>query len=396
MAIHRHLSKTPFNVTTVAAHGGSQAQQMVAQHSIDSIFLDYKLPDIDGISLLKKLRAEGVSIPIIIMTGQGDEHIAVELMKAGATDYLTKDQLSPGCLERVLRSAFRLCQAEQHVLEAQRYLSHTNKLLQRQNRELERQRQQIEQQNLRLLESNRIKGEFLATINHELRTPLNSILGFSKILSYQTRNSLNNHQQKMLERIVSNGENLLHLVSDILDMSELEAHAVTLKPQSFNLPDLLQDILNSFAPLAEQKGLEITQQISLSHPLVFNDPVRLRQILVNLISNAIKFTERGRVNVAIQSPARNCIEISVHDTGMGISADQLETIFHPFHQVDQTTTRQFPGTGLGLTIAHSLVSLMEGFMTVTSEVGQGSTFQVSIPRDMVTPPIEMLGGKTNV
>jgi signal transduction histidine kinase len=387
LAICRHLAKAPFEVRVTAAQTGNQARQKVSQQTFDSIFLDYQLPDVDGIHLLRQLRTSGVIHPIIVLTGRGDEKIAVELMKAGATDYLTKDQLTPGGLIGRLRSALRVFRAEQRVLAAENHVSQTNALLRRQNLELDHQRQQIEQQNRCLLEATRIKSEFLATVTHELRTPLNAILGFSRVLQLQLRGPLTDYQSKMVERISTNGEKLLNLVSDILNMAKLETSRLRLNPQTFNLVDLLHDTLAGLRPLADQKGLTVTTHIALTHDLVFNDPTRLQQVLANLISNAIKFTQEGTITVDIQDPAANCLEISVHDTGVGISEDQMATIFQPFYQLDQTTIRQFPGTGLGLTLTHSLVSLMEGFVTVTSQEGQGSVFRVSIPRDIVPPRI---------
>lgn len=385
MTIQRHLGKTDLHVDVSEAESAGDALRYLGDEEFNCVFLDYYLPDKDGIDLIKQLRLEGFSIPIIALTGQGDEQVAVALMKAGASDYLSKSRLSPDSLNRSIRNAMKVYRAEQRTQATQEQLRQTNALLKQQNQELEEQRRQIEQQNLRLIETNRLKSEFLATVTHEIRTPLNAIMGFSQILRTQAKGFLNDYQLKMVNRIFTNGENLLNLVNDILDMSAVEADKLDLKASYFDLSQLVHKTLAELESLANKKKLDVQVSINLDNQKVYNDEHRVRQILINLISNAIKFTETGYVHVEVTAPAPNGIEIVVADTGIGIAPEQLKHIFKPFRQGDQTIHRKYPGTGLGLAITHSLVSMMEGIITVDSEVGQGTTFRVSIPRRIFQP-----------
>lgn len=380
MAVRRYLDKAPLRTTITEAATAESAKQHLATDTFDCIFLDFRLPDIDGIKFIKQLRYEGNYLPIIVLTGQGDEQIAVELMKAGATDYLAKSRLSTDSLNSLIRHAMNAYRAEQRVRIAQAQLRQTNNLLKQQNLELEIQRRQIEQQNLQLSEANRHKSEFLATMSHELRTPLNSILGFSQVLKSQTKGQLNDYQLKMANCIYSNGESLLNLVDDILDMSTIEANRFELHPTFFDLEALILETVSELHLLADKKGLEIRLAIALQEKRVYNDRQRVKQVLINLLSNAIKFTHEGYVSVEVRTPAKNSVEILVRDTGIGMTDEQIRTVFHPFSQGDQTVKRKYSGTGLGLAITHSLVSMMEGLIVVNSQLDQGSTFQVQIPR----------------
>ncbi len=252
----------------------------------------------------------------------------------------------------------------------------------RQNEELENQRQQVLLQNLQLLEAARLKSQFLATMSHELRTPMNAVIGFSQLLLRQRQSSLVPQQVDMVERILNNGKNLLTLINEILDLSKIEAGRLELKLETFNLVKLLRATLGELRSLADQKHLELDIQADLQNPNVSNDSVRLRQILVNLLSNAIKFTECGKVQVKVKEISSERLAIIVKDTGIGIAQNDLEHIFEEFRQIDQTTTRKYSGTGLGLAITESLVQLMNGKITVESEIGQGSTFCIELPREV--------------
>ncbi|NEP12320.1 MAG: GAF domain-containing protein [Symploca sp. SIO2C1] len=252
----------------------------------------------------------------------------------------------------------------------------------RQNQELENQRQQVLLQNLQLLEAARLKSQFLATMSHELRTPMNAVIGFSQLLLRQRQSSLAPQQVDMVERILNNGKNLLTLINEILDLSKIEAGRLELKLETFNLVKLLRATLGELRSLADQKHLELDIQADLQNPNVSNDSVRLRQILVNLLSNAIKFTECGKVQVKVKEISSDRLVIIVKDTGIGIAQNDLEHIFEEFRQIDQTTTRKYSGTGLGLAITESLVQLMNGKITVESEIGQGSTFHIELPREV--------------
>ena len=387
IALQRALKGTHFDVVVSEAANAEVALQMIDQSDCDCIFLDYNLPGANGLVLTQRIRRRGIKTPIVVLTGQGNEQTAVELMKAGASDYLPKGKLSSESISRLIRSAIRVYQAEMAIDLAYQDLRDKNRLLEQQNKELARQRRYIYKQNLRLQEVSRLKSEFLATMSHELRTPLNAIIGFSQILLSKAKGPLSNYQQDMLGRVLANGRNLLELINDILAFSKLEAGRLDLEPAQMDLAALVEKTVEELRSLATQKALHIEVDIRLSNPLIVNDLIRVRQILVNLLSNAVKFTADGSVRVQVEelSDSEDTIVLLVIDTGCGIStADQLY-IFDPFHQADQKVTRQHSGTGLGLAITHSLVKMMHGNITVTSQVGSGSTFRVEIPREVSTP-----------
>jgi signal transduction histidine kinase len=210
-------------------------------------------------------------------------------------------------------------------------------------------------------------------------------MGFSQILRSRSKGDLNDYQLEMINRIFANGENLLNLVNDILDMSTLESNRLELSPSAFDLTALIYSTIAELKPLADKKSLALRLADEVPNLTVFNDKKRLKQILTNLISNAIKFTDSGYVLVEIHTSAPNGILIKVTDTGIGISPEQLDHIFQPFRQGDQTTQRRHPGTGLGLAITESLVNMMEGSITVESQVNEGTTFIVSIPQRVKDP-----------
>lgn len=387
MAICRALDRSALAVVVTEVTHADQALERLRREPYDCVFLDYRLPDQDGLTLIRQLRGEGVAIPLVVLTGQGDEQIAVDLMKAGASDYLVKTRVSADRLALLLRNALRVYAAEQREAQAQDQLQATNLLLTQRNEELDHQRRYIEDQNLKLLEAYRVKSEFLATMSHELRTPLNAILGFSQILESQSKGDLNPHQTEMVKRILTNGKTLLNLVNDILDLSKLEAQRLTLMPAPVHLHALVQSVLSDLQSLARGKALTLETDLALADPMVINDERRLRQILTNLVSNAIKFSDQGYVRITTATPAENpdALTLTVADTGIGISPDQRPHIFEAFRQGDQTLSRRRPGTGLGLAIVQSLVTIMGGTITVDSQPGQGSTFTVTIPRQVATP-----------
>ncbi|MDW8145596.1 MAG: response regulator [Roseiflexaceae bacterium] len=227
-------------------------------------------------------------------------------------------------------------------------------------------------------QANRIKSEFLANMSHELRTPLNSIINFTRIISAGARGPVTPEQLDYLNRVRQSGEHLLGLINDILDLSKIEAGRMELVREPFSVNDLIQGAMATAAGLIREKPIELRSDIPPNLPLVYADHTRVRQILLNLLSNAAKFTDAGSITVRAERHGDEVI-IHVSDTGIGIPPEKINTIFEAFRQLDNAGNRRYEGTGLGLAICRRLVDLHGGRLWVESAVGVGSTFSFSLP-----------------
>ena len=460
---------------------------LAGNNNYDCIFLDYLLPGTDGLALLKKLRLGGTKTPIIIITSQGDEKLAVEMMKSGASDYVVKDQITAPNIKKIIQSvtllrnverqkeateqALKLSEArlsvaqkiakignwernlknneiywseemyrifevdpdkydpkdhlnlfhpdDKHLIKqgfenaksgkphnldmriilpegnykcinVQGYLQYDE---QNQLEKLYGTVQDINQRKLveRELrdakkvaeESGKIKEQFLANMSHEIRTPMNAITGFTKLL-LQSQANFTSEQQRYINFIHNAGENLLVIINDILDFSKIEAGKLVLEHVDFYLQDVVDNVLGLFKGMASKKNVIIFEVIDEEVPLhLKGDPVRLNQVLMNLISNAIKFTEKGHIKLEVsslrQSGTKVLLRFTVEDTGIGISEDTLKRVFDSFTQASSDTTRKFGGTGLGLTIAKKIVALQKGEINVRSKLGKGTVFITDLP-----------------
>jgi PAS domain S-box-containing protein len=227
--------------------------------------------------------------------------------------------------------------------------------------------------------ANAAKSEFLATISHELRTPLNAIIGFNQCLLMGIDGTINDAQRISLKKIENSAFHLLNLINDILDWSKIEAKGIELKIMPHNIIEVIHFCIEEMQPIAQQKHLKIYTSISDSFILIEMDKVRIQQVLLNLLSNAIKFTEKGSIKIAVFNDPHQ-VRISIIDTGIGLSPEELAKIFHPFTQADSSITRKYGGTGLGLVISKNIVNMHGGKITVESQKGKGSTFTVILPK----------------
>jgi signal transduction histidine kinase len=357
MAVKRLLRQAGIEAVVEERSDREGALAAARDGAFDCALIDYRLAATDGLSLLQEIRSHGVGLPIVALTGQGDEEVAVNLMKAGAADYLNKNTLTPERLERSLRYAIALHRAEED-----------RRLLLAREQQARRDAQA----------ANRAKDEFLATLSHELRTPLNAILGWAQLLASGHLDEPTS--RRAVEIIERNTRLQAQLIDDLLDISRIVSGKLRLDMRSDHLRSIVEAAIESAAPLAAGKPLTIATNIPPDGGAIVCDPSRLQQVIWNLLSNAIKFTPAGgRIDVSVEQRADTYV-IAVCDTGIGIEPGFLPYVFERFRQQDPASTRKHGGLGLGLSIVRHIVDLHNGSIRALSEgEGKGATFEVMLP-----------------
>jgi signal transduction histidine kinase len=325
----------------------------------DVVISDYSMPSFDAPAALDILHERGLDIPFIIVSGSVGEEEAVKAMKAGAHDYVMKDRLTrlAPSVEREVRDARQrreYAAARQHVVDA---------LLEKQIAEAE----------------SLAKSRFFASLSHELRSPLNAILGYSDLLQRGIGGELGELQTEFLGYITAAGRHLTAVVNDILDTSRIEAGRLDLVREPVSVADATRFVVAMFMPQAREAGVELSSSVPDDLVPVDADPVRLKQVLCNLVSNAIKFTPRGgRVGVTARLQGEQ-VELSVRDSGVGIRSEDMPRLFRDFERVGSRVEHPTEGTGLGLALTRRLVELHGGSIRADSQQGCGSTFTVLLP-----------------
>lgn len=487
ITISRSISQSGMIAEVDSVFSAKEGMEKIESMYYDLIFLDYLMPDTDGISFLKKVRTAGIETPIIFVTSQGDEKIASQAILSGASDYIPKTLLTPDGVSQSIRNAIKLHESiklrkdtelalkvnANRLLEAQKLAKIGSWEINLSNNEayfsdefftiFEVENQAIasvdffkscftDAEDLALYEDNLehvkntnaevqfqhsitsnkgtlkhisvfikclndengkpckilgtiqdiseqkrteaelikakelaekavvIKEQFLTNMSHEIRTPMNGIIGFARILE---SSNLDNDQKQSVEAIKKASHNLMFIINDILDFSKIEANKMTFEAVNFSLSKTVNYVIELLCPNAKEKKIKLLYDIDPDiNDNLIGDPTKLSQILVNLVGNALKFTEKGYVEVVVtemlETETDSLIKFSVIDTGIGIPKDKIDSIFESFNQASNETTRKYGGTGLGLTITRKLVELQGGKITVESVVSKGSEFSFSL------------------
>ena len=246
--------------------------------------------------------------------------------------------------------------------------------------ELAEQNELLRRQQIGLEQASALKSQFLANMSHEFRTPLNAILGYTHMLLNGVTGSVSDTQRKSLTRIDSNSRHLLALINDILDITRIEAGRMPLNVSSFAIPELVDEVMSELEPIIKRSNLSVSARTGGKLPMLKSDRQKVKQIVLNLLSNALKFTPAGSVTITARYDMRTrAIDIAVRDTGVGIGTEDQVKVFEDFRQLDSSPARGYGGTGLGLSICRRLAQMLDGTIELDSQVGRGSTFVLSLP-----------------
>ncbi len=328
------------------------ARNILSAHNFDVIFIDLHVEDCSGINTFREIKEAACDAPVVILSGMNDDELANAAVREGAQDYIQKNELDYRNLIKIIT----------YSIEREK-LTHRLKIAE------EVARAHSEE-----------KSKFMAQLSHEIRTPMNGVIGMTSLL---LETKLDNDQRDMLHTIKSCGQNLVNLISEILEFSKMEAGKIELQEAEFNLRELVEDTIELFAETSQQKDVLVADIIAPEIPSqLVGDPGRLRQILTNLVGNALKFTPKGYVKINVQVEGKSTDDITlrfeIKDTGSGISQEHIAKLFKPFVQVPNAASDATNGTGLGLVISQKLSRLMGGNIGVMSEEGKGSTFWFTV------------------
>jgi signal transduction histidine kinase len=344
MAFQRYLEKSKIKFDIYECDEGQSGINEFQKNQFDCVFLDYGLPDTNGLEVLEKVLRTDPSALIVMLTGMGDESLAVQCIKAGATDYIPKDSLSSEILSRCLKAL-----------------------------DLKKAKETAEK-------DSQAKSEFLSRMSHELRTPMNAILGFAQLMSQSKKEPLPPNHKKRTEQILIAGEHLLSLLNEVLDLTCIESGNIPIYIEPVSVAEIVNNVLAEIQPLAEKQNIQlINESVAKEDLVVDTDRTRIKQVLLNIISNAIKYNRiNGKVILDYEGVDTETLQINIKDTGIGIPEDKLDRLFEPFERLGSENS-EIEGVGIGLTISKKLVSLLNGTLGVQSVFNEGSHFYIRLP-----------------
>ncbi|OQY44732.1 MAG: hybrid sensor histidine kinase/response regulator [Candidatus Parabeggiatoa sp. nov. 2] len=397
LSLHSLIDEYIEDVYVSEADSGIAALNTLMKNKVDLIILDVQMPEMDGFETAEIIRSRKKTrhIPIVFLTAAyKSEEFKQKGYNIGAADYLTKPIDTHQLINKIKTYLRFIQQDRQHnlvkselehqVQQNMTELLETNKRLQQEIVERKRIEEELKWALEKAEAANLAKSQFLANMSHELRTPLNVIIGYSEMLEEEAVDLGYEDCTPELEKICLAARHLLSLINDVLDISKIEAGKMTRHCETFDLATVINHMTSTVEPLMEKQAN--TFQLHLEDALgeMYADPTKLRQILLNLLSNAAKFTEKGTITLELTSTTENgkkWFNFNVTDTGIGMSAEQISHLFQLFTQVDSSSTRKYGGAGLGLAITKQFAEIMGGTIFVESELGQGSTFIVRLPAE---------------
>ncbi len=349
-----------FSIET--AENGEEALKKIEKEDFDLVLTDMKMPKMDGLKLITEIAKFKPETLMVLLTGHGSIDSALEAMKRGASDYLTK----PVNLDELMLRLHKVLKEKQRFISLKDYAA------------------ELERANQELRKIDEMKSEFVSVASHELRTPLAAIKNAVQLMLQGRTGEINENQTKFLSMAERNINRLTSILNSLLDLSRIESGKIEMKFEELDLRGSIEFILSSLKPQAEGRSIRLNMEIPEKLPSIYGDREKVEQILTNLVGNAIKFTpEEGEISVSAK-PFENegnmdMMAISVRDSGIGIPEDQLDRIFEKFHQVEDSLRRSIAGTGLGLAITKGLVEAHHGRIWAESEIGKGSTFTFTLP-----------------
>jgi signal transduction histidine kinase len=336
----------------------ADAQQRLRDEPFDLVLLDLSLPDASGLATVRRVEGADPSIPIVVLSGQDNETLALEAVQAGAQDYLVKGESNGETIARAIRYAIERKRGEKLLFEAKEKAESASKA----------------------------KSEFLATMSHELRTPLNAILGFSEVIQNEIFGPIGNERyQEYLDDIINSGRHLLDLINEILDLAKIEAGKADIYEENLSILALIDSCLRLVKERAKTSRVTISTNLDDGAPTLRADESMLKKIVLNLLSNAVKFTPPGgEVFVEVKPDDDGALLLVIGDNGIGIAEKDQGRVFEYFVQVDGALNRKYVGTGLGLPLAKSLTELHGGTIKLESALGEGTTVTVRFPVERMT------------